>query len=84
MQKTAALTGQVLPRDAFPVISVYNGQDTLYALPNWNGNFMVRGLATGTYSVFINPSNGYQDTTIANVSVTAGQNANIGVIQLHK
>ncbi len=84
MEKTAGLTGQVLPVNAYPVISVFNSSDTLYAIPNRNGNFTVRGLQTGTYSVFINPSNGYQDTTITNVAVTLGGNTNIGVIKLHK
>ncbi len=83
-QATGSLSGQVLPRDATPVISVYNSADTLYAIPSGNGGFSVRGLATGTYSVFINPSNGYQDTTITNVAVTPGRNTNIGTITLHK
>ena len=83
-QATGTLAGKVLPRDASPVISVYNSADTLYAIPSGNGNFSVRGLAAGTYSVFINPSNGYQDTIITNVAVTPGRNTNIGTITLHK
>ncbi len=83
-ERTATISGDVIPQDAFPVISVFSGQDTLYALPNDDGRFMVRGLPTGTYSVFINSSNGYSDTTINHVNVTVGTNTDIGTIELHK
>ncbi len=82
---TGSISGDVSPvYNAFPVISVYNSSDTAYALPAYNGNFQVRGLAPGTYSVFVNASNGYADTTISNVAVTAGGNIKLGNIRLHK
>lgn len=71
VKTTGSVSGIVMPKDAFPVISVFNGTDTSYALPNGdNGAFKVRGLNAGTYSVFINASNGYADTTITGVNVT--------------
>lgn len=81
---TSALKGEVMPSNAYPVISVYNGGDTAYALPEKNGQFKVRGLESGTYNVFINASNGYQDTTISNVVLKAGGTVDIGKIRLHK
>jgi hypothetical protein len=82
---TGSVSGDVSPiRDAFPVISVYNSSDTSYALPARNGSFQVRGLTPGTYNVFINASNGYADTTITGVNVTANNNVSIGNIKLHK
>lgn len=81
---TGSIQGKVLPRDAFPVLSIYNGSDTAYALPNWTGQFKVRGLKDGTYSVFINASNGYSDTTITNVSVSAGKTTQLPSVTLHK
>ncbi|RTL57405.1 MAG: DUF4382 domain-containing protein [Sphingobacteriales bacterium] len=82
---TGAIEGEVVPREAVPVISVYNSTDTAYALP-WHedGGFKVRGLKEGTYSVFINAGNGYADTTITNVKVTAGKETELGKIRLHK
>lgn len=82
---TGAIEGEVVPREAVPVISVYNSTDTAYALP-WRdgGGFKVRGLKEGTYSVYINAGNGYADTTITNVSVTAGKETELGKITLHK
>jgi hypothetical protein len=81
---TGSISGDVVPRDAFPVISVYNSSDTSYALPSRDGSFMVRGLTPGTYNVFINASNGYADTTITGVNVTANKQASLGNIRLHK
>lgn len=81
---TGSLQGKVKPMDAFPVISVYKGSDTADALPGIGGDFAVRGLPDGTYNVFINASNGYQDTTITNIPVAAGKQTKLGNITLHK
>jgi Domain of unknown function (DUF4382) len=77
-----SVVGTALPHAAYPVISLYNSMDTLYALPRGDGYFMIPGVDPGTYSVFINASNGYNDTTINNVQVTIGQQTDIGVIHL--
>jgi len=76
--------GFVLPMDAYPVITLYNSTDTLYALPRKDGFFKIWGVDEGTYSLFINASNGYRDTTISNVQVTAGHIMDIGTIHLSK
>jgi hypothetical protein len=84
VKETGVVKGIVKPFAAWPVITVYNGTDTAYALPFGDGQFKVRGLKTGTYSVFVNTSNGYKDTTITNVSVTVGKDTDLGTITLHK
>lgn len=84
VSNTGAVTGTVKPKDALPVISVFNESDTLYAIPGKNGMYMVKGLPEGTYSVFINPSNSYQDTTITGITVTAGKTTQAGSVTLHK
>jgi hypothetical protein len=70
---TGAVGGVVSPMAAYPVISVYNSKDTAYALPNRDGLFLVRGLAPGTYTLNVNASNGYRDTTITNLNIKVGQ-----------
>lgn len=84
MKATGTLEGQVLPKDAYPVVSVYNAQDTGYAIPWRNGEFKVRGLKEGTYDVFVNASNGYQDTTITGVQISKGKETELPTITLHK
>jgi major membrane immunogen (membrane-anchored lipoprotein) len=81
---TSAVQGEVTPRDAYAVISVYSGNDTAYALPGRDGGFKVRGLQSGTYNIFVNASNGYKDTTISSVTLKAGKTTNLGKIRLHK
>ncbi len=81
---TGSIAGRVGPNDGAAVLTVYNAKDTAYALPNKEGYFRLRGLKNGTYSVFVNASNGYADTTISNVVVTAPKETSVGVITLHK
>jgi hypothetical protein len=81
---TGSIAGNVGPKDGFPVVTVYNASDTAYALPDRNGNFKLRGLKEGTYSVYVNASNGYQDATISNVVVKAPGETSVGSIKLKK
>jgi hypothetical protein len=84
IKESGAVKGVIKPVDARPVISILSGTDTAYAFP-WNdGRFKVRGLESGTYSVYVNAGNGYKDTTINNVSVTVGKETDLGTITLHK
>ncbi len=84
IRASGSISGKITPRAALPVISIYNGTDTAFALPNEGGEFKVRGLNEGTYTVFINASNGYNDTTINNVKVQVGKEDKLGTIALHK
>jgi hypothetical protein len=84
VKSTGSVAGRIGPKDAWPVISVYNGSDTAYAIPWHSGQWKARGLQQGTYTVFVNASNGYQDTTITGVEVKAGKETNVDMILLHK
>ncbi|MHB1921987.1 MAG: DUF4382 domain-containing protein [Chitinophagaceae bacterium] len=81
---TGSIEGRVLPMAAYPVISVFNSADTLYAIPDKDGGFRINGLQQGTYGVFVNTSNGYLDTTLLNVNINVNQNTNVGTVQLHQ
>lgn len=83
--KMGSLSGRITPSEAYPVVSVYNSnKDTLYALPWRDGFFKVRGLKPGTWNVFINPDAAFKDTTLTNVTITAGKDTNLGTIKLTK
>jgi len=78
------IEGRVLPKDAFTVITATSSNDTAYAIPGRDGEYKMRGLNPGTYSVFFNASNGYKDTTITGVNVTLGKETNLGTLTLKK
>lgn len=84
VKATGSIEGRIEPREAYPVVSVYNDKDTAYAIPWWNGQFKVRGLREGSYKLFVNASNGYQDTTINEVQVQRGRETSLPTITLHK
>jgi hypothetical protein len=78
------IEGEVKPADARAVIQVYNSSDTATAIPDRDGEFKIRGLAPGTYSVRYDGSNGYADTTIVNVVVAKGKETELPEVILRK
>lgn len=84
VRQTGSVSGRVLPRDAQSVITVYNSADSMYALPGRDGEFKIRGLKAGSYSVFVNAGNGYRDTTVTDVTVERGREAKLPTITLKK
>lgn len=82
--KTGAIKGKIVPQDAMAVVSIYNSSDTAFALPDKKGEFKIRGLKEGTYSLFVNAGNNYRDTTINNIAIRAGKETDIKTITLKK
>jgi hypothetical protein len=80
----AKISGQVLPPGAGALVTVYNASDTLYAIPNWGGNYMLRGVPAGTYSINFKGTSGYNDTTINNIVVDSMKVTQVPTITLHK
>ena len=78
------IEGKVLPLDAKAVVHVKDGAGfKAVALPSREGEFKVRGLADGTYTVTIESAN-YKSQTINNVVVKKGEDTKIGTITLVK
>lgn len=84
LKMTGSVSGRVLPRDAQSVITVYNTKDSMYALPGRDGEFKIRGLKVGTYSLFVNAGNGYKDTTLTDIKVERNKDTKIPAITLKK
>ena len=78
------VAGKVIPKEAKAVITLFNQTDTAYALPNQEGYFKMRGLKEGNYSLYVNASNGYFDTTLNNITVKATGETSVGIITLRK
>jgi len=83
---SGSVQGVVLPSEADAFVYALNGSDTIASAKpdSATGNFMIRGLSAGAYSLSIDGNNGYSDTTFNNVNVTTGNVTDIGKVQLHQ
>jgi hypothetical protein len=84
LKQTGSLSGKVLPKNSKSVITAYSATDSLYAIPDKNGFYKIRGLKAGTYSLFVNAGNDYRDTTLHDIEVKRGKDTNVPVITLVK
>lgn len=81
---SGSIEGKVLPAAADPLVMAINGTDTTMAVPDDDdGEFKIVGLNAGTYKVFIDGRNGYNDTTINNVLVRNREDTHLSTITLH-
>jgi hypothetical protein len=63
---------------------VFNNTDTAFAIPEDEGDFKVRALSAGTYSILYKAVSPYKDTTLLNIQVQAGMETKLPVITLHQ
>ena len=80
---SGAIKGIVLPIDANATVQATNGFGIISAIPDpVTGQFLIRGVPSGTWTVTIDGNNGYLDQTKNNVAVTIGQVTDIGTVTL--
>jgi hypothetical protein len=78
-----AISGSVSPASAATTIFALQGPDTLSsATTASDGTFQVSVLPAGSYLLALHPAEGFRDTTISGVAVTAGSTTSVGSIQL--
>jgi len=80
----ATVTGNVVPAEARPFITIYNATDTNYGVADRYGYYKIRGLQSGTYSINFKGNNGYKDTTISNIVLTNSAVTKAPTITLRK
>lgn len=83
--ETGSIIGVVEPLEADAMVYAIVGDDTTAsAQPDEdNGGFMMQGLESGLYDVSIDAMNEqYSDSTLADVSVLAGEETDVGTIVL--
>lgn len=84
---TGNIEGVVNPIEARAAVFAIAGEDTLsstYA-DEESGYFMLVGLEEGTYNVSVNPrEEGYEETTVEDVSVTVGESTDLETIELNE
>jgi Domain of unknown function (DUF4382) len=78
------IEGKIRPVRSHGLIKAYNATDTAFARPWDEGEFKIRGLKEGTYSLFIDGINGYKDSTITNITVRRNRETELGTIQLRQ
>ena len=77
------ITGHLLPEGTAAAIYALQGPDTLQSTSAASdGRFTLGALAAGSYKVAIHPAQDYRDTTLAGVTVSAGQTTDVGDVQL--
>lgn len=81
---TGEIEGKVRPPHAYGTIKAFNATDTFFARPADEGEFKIRGVRPGSYSLFIDGINGYQDSTITNITVSQNRKTDIGRIVLRQ
>ena len=79
---SGAIKGMIAPTGASAKVYAITGTDSTGALPDAMGAFLVRGLAAGSYSVYIDGTTPYRDTTLAGVGVTIGNVTDVGSISI--
>jgi hypothetical protein len=83
-QMLGRVEGFINPSGSAALVELYNQTDTIYAVPGWQGNYLVRGVNAGVYSLAVTGRHGYNDTTINNISVSNGQTTDVPKITLHQ
>ena len=77
------ITGHLLPEGTAATVFALQGPDTLQStVAHPDGRFTLGALAAGSYQVAIHPAQGYRDTTLGGVSVSAGQTTDVGDVTL--
>ncbi|MBS1666204.1 MAG: DUF4382 domain-containing protein [Bacteroidetes bacterium] len=82
--KLSKIKGMVLPKGASALVEAYKNNDTLYTIPEWEGDYQFRGVSSGTYSMTFKGRNGYKDTTITNIVVDSASTTTAPTITLHQ
>jgi len=81
---SSRIEGLVLPPGASPLVEVFNATDTVYAVPGFNGGYLIRAVNPGTYTLSVFGHHGYNDTTLNNIVVTNGKTTKVPTVTLHK
>ena len=84
MANGGAISGEVLPDSlSISVIGILL-PDSAGTFTDSTGSFLLGGLKSGTYDVFLDPgtSSGLKDTLIKGIVVSNGSVTNIGSVQL--
>jgi hypothetical protein len=80
------IEGKVLPAAAKARVMIFNAKDTAFAIPDYDddGEYKVKGLNPGTYSILFDGIVPYKDTTIQNIVVRKNEDTKVPTVTLDK
>jgi hypothetical protein len=79
---TGNIYGTVSPIAFASVCAISASNDTMCSMTSLTGGFMIQGLDPGTYTVVVTPTGLLNAKVVSNVTVTASQSTNIGIVVL--
>jgi hypothetical protein len=79
---SGSIKGRVLPVGVQSTVTANNGAAFYSTITYVNGNFLLRGIPAGSYTVTILPPNPFSEVTVNNVSVITGAITDVGNINL--
>lgn len=78
---SGSIKGKIFPAGILSFVSA-SSSAAYSSNVNANGDFIIKGIPVGNYSVTITPALPYAPVTLNNVSVTTGVTTNLGIINL--
>lgn len=85
LSETGSISGVVQPSDFQTSVMAIMAEDTLSTLTDEDGAFSIQGAAEGTYDVVFAPTNDqYADSTQTDVSVSPGEDTDLGTVTLQQ
>lgn len=83
--KSGAIEGRVLPKEAGTIVMAINGGDTASVKPQREGEFKFIGLKPGTYSLlYQSTTNHYKDTIVNNIRVIGKEDIKVATVTMLK
>ena len=83
-RNTGSVEGKVFPKDAKAMVAVFNATDTAYAFPEDGGEYKIKGIKEGAYSIRFDATSPYLDSTITNIRVRKGEDTKVSTVTLRK
>jgi hypothetical protein len=81
--QSGAIKGLISPAESMPAVFAIVASDTIAtAYADSTGNFLLRGISPGTYTISINPKEGFNGSEKTGVIVTLGNVTDLGTITL--
>ena len=78
---SGSISGSIVTSASLPAsVKAYDGVNVFTTNTDVNGNFLLRGVSAGTYTVIVTPSSVFTAKTFTNINVTVGSVKSLGSI----